>query len=153
MNKLDKLKYRPFMLHLAWRLNLILTWKVRENGFLNPRLGRRRRRGVWPPSNPNFIVPRALWPLWPLPAVFPFPDPIPRPFLVFCLRAPLLSCRSFKLRRLYALVSWSKRFLPENPLKSPELGGRGNCGDRKCLAGGRIIAELKLRFVWIIAAL
>lgn len=76
------------------------TWKVRLKRFLNPRRGRRRRRGVWPPSNPNFIVPRAFWPLCPLPAVFPFPDPIPRPFLVFCFLAPLLSLKSFNLRRL-----------------------------------------------------
>lgn len=82
-----------------------ITWKVRLKGFLNPRLGRRRRNGVWPPSNPNLAVPRAFWPLWPRPAVFPKPDPIPRPFLFFCFVAPGLSLRSFKLNRvLYALI-------------------------------------------------
>lgn len=79
---------------------------MRLNGFLNPRLGSLLRRGVWPPSKPNFIPFLALWPLWPFPAVLPFPDPIPRPFLVGCFLGTL-SLKSFKLRRLYARKPWN----------------------------------------------
>lgn len=74
---------------------------MRLKGFLKPRLGKRRRSGVWPPSKPSFPEPLALWPLWPLPAVLPFPDPIPLPFLVFCFLGTL-SLKSFRLKRLYA---------------------------------------------------
>src|ERR1035437_1515054 len=49
--------------------------------FVNPRLGRRRCSGIWPPSKPRFWpnpVP-ARCPLEPRVAVLPCPEPIPRP--------------------------------------------------------------------------
>lgn len=75
------------------------TWNVREKRFLNPRRGKRRRSGVWPPSKPNLAVPRAFCPLCPRPAVLPLPEPIPRPLRVFCFRAPGLSRRSLSRSR------------------------------------------------------
>src|ERR1019366_1513167 len=49
--------------------------------LVNPRFGRRRCSGIWPPSNPRFWlkpVP-ARWPLEPRVAVLPCPEPMPRP--------------------------------------------------------------------------
>src|SRR4051812_31121335 len=49
--------------------------------LVNPRFGRRRCSGIWPPSNPRFWlkpVP-ACWPLCPRAEVLPCPDPMPRP--------------------------------------------------------------------------
>src|SRR3984957_11010380 len=49
-------------------------------GGVKPRLGRRRWRGIWPPSKPLMRTPeRAVWPLPPRPACLPWPDPMPRP--------------------------------------------------------------------------
>ena len=48
--------------------------------LVNPRLGSRRARGIWPPSKPFFLLPLlAFWPLWPLAEVLPSPEPVPRP--------------------------------------------------------------------------
>ena len=50
--------------------------------FLNPLLGIRLYNGICPPSKPTLGAPeRAFCPLWPLPAVLPFPEPCPRPLL------------------------------------------------------------------------
>src|SRR5690348_12241242 len=51
------------------------------NGLVKPRLGMRRIRGIWPPSNPGRVWPpeRAVCPLPPLPDVLPNPEPGPRP--------------------------------------------------------------------------
>src|SRR5579859_1257817 len=48
---------------------------------MKPRFGRRRCSGICPPSKPTLWKPpeRALWPLWPRPAVLPQPEPMPRP--------------------------------------------------------------------------
>src|SRR5208337_2134423 len=45
----------------------------------------RRNSGIWPPSKPRRTPPpaRAFCPLCPLPAVFPCPEPTPRPSLLF----------------------------------------------------------------------
>src|ERR1700722_16943702 len=49
-------------------------------GGVKPRLGRRRCRGIWPPSKPLMRTPeRAVWPLPPRPACLPLPEPMPRP--------------------------------------------------------------------------
>ena len=50
---------------------------------LKPLLGIRLYKGICPPSNPGLTPPpeRAFCPLCPLPAVFPFPEPCPRPLL------------------------------------------------------------------------
>src|SRR5271157_2201424 len=47
----------------------------------------RRNRGIWPPSKPRRTPPpaRAFWPLFPLPAVLPWPEPTPRPSRLFFL--------------------------------------------------------------------
>src|SRR6202023_1410756 len=49
--------------------------------FVNPRFGRRRCNGIWPPSKPrNKRAPeRDHCPLCPRVEVLPMPDPIPRP--------------------------------------------------------------------------
>ena len=50
---------------------------------MKPLLGIRLYKGICPPSNPGLTPPpeRAFCPLCPLPAVFPFPEPCPRPLL------------------------------------------------------------------------
>src|SRR3990167_165548 len=69
---------------------------LRAKMFVNPRFGKRRYRGIWPPSNPLIETPvRAVWPLPPRPPVFPLPDPIPRLTRIFLRRAPSLSRISF----------------------------------------------------------
>src|SRR3954470_3616987 len=64
-----------------FRSSRFTTWASTRNGLVNPRLGRRRYIGIWPPSKPGLVPPpvRALWPLWPLPEVLPRPEPGPRP--------------------------------------------------------------------------
>src|SRR6218665_1310820 len=66
----------------------LTTWYSTRNGFLNPRsFGARMWNGSWPPSNPGRMLPRALEPLVPRPAVFPF-EPSPRPTRVLSVFAP-----------------------------------------------------------------
>src|SRR5208337_2215824 len=50
----------------------------------------RRNSGIWPPSKPRRTPPpaRAFCPLCPLPAVFPCPEPTPRPSLLLFFVAP-----------------------------------------------------------------
>src|SRR4029079_7227223 len=68
--------------------------------LLKPRFGRRRWSGIWPPSKPLMATPaRAFWPLVPLPAVLPSPEPMPRPSRFFALVAPGLSLISFSPMR------------------------------------------------------
>ena len=53
---------------------------------LNPLFGRRLYNGIWPPSKLLIATPDLdFWPLCPLEDVFPFPDPIPLPTLIFFL--------------------------------------------------------------------
>ncbi len=60
------------------------------NIFVNPRLGKRRCKGIWPPSKPGLMFPpeRLFWPFDPRPAVLPRPEPGPRPSRLRDLRAP-----------------------------------------------------------------
>src|SRR5215467_5476458 len=69
-----------------------------RNGFVNPYLGTRRMSGIWPPSNPGCLPPpeRANNPLCPLVAVFPCPDPGPRPIRFRFFLAPFAGARSCK---------------------------------------------------------
>src|SRR5262245_60824942 len=63
-----------------------------RNGLLKPRLGRRRKSGIWPPSKPLMATPeRPFWPLPPRPAVLPLPEPMPRATRMRALWAPGLS--------------------------------------------------------------
>src|SRR5499426_3612154 len=90
----------------------LISLNALRNGLLNPRLGRRRCNGIWPPSKPLTATPvRAFCPLTPRPAVLPLPEPMPRPtrrralrepgrsassesFIVFRPRLPLQGCMS-----------------------------------------------------------
>ena len=75
--------------------------KVKLNLLWKPRRGRRKRRGVCPPSKPRRgLRPRAFWPLCPRPHVLPRPDPIPLPTLRLAFVAPLLSFRSLRAKNL-----------------------------------------------------
>src|ERR1700689_3926229 len=59
------------------------------NGFVNPRFGRRRWMGVWPPSKCGVkLGTRAYGPFCPPPEGLPRPDPVPRPTRVFGRVAP-----------------------------------------------------------------
>src|SRR5262249_8382964 len=59
----------------------LTTCAMSLKGLVNPRFGRRRYIGIWPPSKPGLVCPpvRALCPLLPLPEVFPKPEPAPLP--------------------------------------------------------------------------
>ena len=76
--------------------------------FVKPRLyGIRFMIGSCPPSNP-IRTPgpdRAFWPLWPLPAVFPFPEPIPRPIRFLRVLEPSLGFKSVRLSGIPGLLS------------------------------------------------
>src|SRR6202030_4689190 len=62
------------------------------DGLTNPRFGRRRCRGIWPPSKPLMRTPeRAVWPLPPRPACLPLPEPMPRPTRMRAFDDPGLS--------------------------------------------------------------
>src|SRR5213593_1016471 len=66
----------------SWpRCRTFTTCAACLNGFVKPRFGMRRTRGIWPPSNPGRTLPpwRAVCPLPPRPAVLPIPEPGPRP--------------------------------------------------------------------------
>src|SRR6202049_912367 len=82
--------------------------------LVKPRFGSRRCSGIWPPSNPLMRTPeRAVWPLPPLPAVLPLPEPMPRPTRMRFLREPALSAisLSFIVRFLYpwSMISTENR--------------------------------------------
>lgn len=66
---------------LSW--SRLKTWYSTLLILLKPNLGNRIWVGVWPPSNPLFRFAPALafWPLWPLVAVPPWPEPSPRAIL------------------------------------------------------------------------
>src|SRR6266851_856747 len=57
------------------------TWYSTRKMLVKPRLGRRRCRGIWPPSKPRISdePEREPWPLWPRVEVLPMPEPMPRP--------------------------------------------------------------------------
>src|SRR5215475_12636069 len=59
--------------------------------FVNPRLGKRRCRGIWPPSKPRSRrePERDPCPLWPRVEVLPIPLPMPRPTRLRLAVAPL----------------------------------------------------------------
>src|SRR3954467_12128415 len=65
--------------------------------FVNPRLGIRRERGIWPPSKPTRGLPppvRAVWPLPPRVDVLPCPVLRPKPLrfrFLWTPRAHLIS--------------------------------------------------------------
>src|SRR5215469_11329156 len=87
----------------ASRSTLITVYSVRKM-LVKPRLGRRRCRGIWPPSKPRIRLEpeREPWPLWPRVDVLPMPDPIPRPTRlrsVFALRG------ARRLERLVGIIS------------------------------------------------
>ena len=68
--------------------------RLPKRGFnaLKPLFGSLLNKGIWPPSYPFIETPeRDFCPLTPLPAVFPFPDPIPLPTLleVLCSFTPI----------------------------------------------------------------
>ena len=62
-----------------------------------PLLGKVLARGVCPPSNPSGAPPpdREFCPPWPLPAVLPLPEPLPRPTRTLSCFACGLSLRLF----------------------------------------------------------
>src|SRR5689334_24067173 len=59
--------------------------------LVNPRFGRRRCKGIWPPSKPRIMrePERERWPLWPRAEVLPMPLPMPRPTRFLFDVAPL----------------------------------------------------------------
>src|SRR6516225_3089874 len=82
-----------------------------RNGLWKPRFGTRRCNGIWPPSNPrlNLNPDRDFAPLFPRPAVFPCPDPWPRPMRFFACFMP------FGGRRLLNDIGDFLRDPPDSP--------------------------------------
>src|SRR5271163_2427542 len=64
----------------AIRSRLTTVYSVRKI-LVNPRLGKRRCSGIWPPSKPRIMrePERERCPLCPRAEVLPMPEPIPRP--------------------------------------------------------------------------
>src|SRR3984957_3180767 len=78
-----------------WMRSRLTSANSSRKILLKPRFGRRRCSGIWPPSKPLMRTPeRAVWPLPPRPAVFPLPEPMPRPTRMRFLREPALSAIS-----------------------------------------------------------
>src|SRR5689334_19604318 len=73
--------------------------------LVKPRLGRRRWRGIWPPSKPRIMrdPERERWPLWPRVEVLPMPDPMPRPTR-FLLEFAFLGARKFERFIMFSAV-------------------------------------------------
>src|SRR5215470_5362407 len=73
----------------AARRSRLTTWYVVLNRALEKpfSLGSLRCNGIWPPSNAGEMLPLALLPLVPRPAVLPL-DASPRPTRVLAVRAP-----------------------------------------------------------------
>src|ERR1700691_2365990 len=71
--------------------------------LVNPRLGRRRCSGIWPPSKPRIKLEpvREPWPLCPRVEVLPMPDPMPRPTRLLPVLA-FLGARKFD--RFFAMI-------------------------------------------------
>src|SRR5579884_3550213 len=69
---------------------LTMLKRVRKALLLKPRLGRRRKRGIFPPSEPKWILPpaRAPEPLVPRVEDLPCPEDSPRPTRLRFLWAP-----------------------------------------------------------------
>src|SRR5215472_9479600 len=74
----------------ARRSRLKIRYSVRKM-LVKPRLGRRRCKGICPPSKPRSRrePDREPWPLWPRVEVLPMPLPIPRPTRLRLAVAPL----------------------------------------------------------------
>src|SRR5207247_1167041 len=82
-----------------WRT--FTTWAGCLKGFVKPRFGMRRMRGICPPSNPGRVWPpvRAVCPLPPRPAVLPIPEPGPRPLRMRARCEPAGARRPCSTRR------------------------------------------------------
>src|SRR5918994_316710 len=83
---------------VASRTSRLMAWYSTRNGLLKPRsLGTRMWSGIWPPSKPAGILPRAPWPLVPRPAVLPPLPPMPRPTRLRLFLEPGAGVRSWIL--------------------------------------------------------
>src|SRR5215510_605473 len=110
----------------CWMRPRLTSLRVFAHTFLNPRLGRRRCNGIWPPSKPLTATPvRAFWPLTPRPAVLPLPEPMPRPTRRRDLRAPGLSAISLSFIALSSLAS-----LADHADEVAHLGDHAACRRR-----------------------
>src|SRR5258705_2858743 len=76
------------------RFTMLNSWRKM---LVNPRLGMRRCKGIWPPSKPRIMREplRERWPLWPRVEVLPMPEPIPRPTR-FLFSAAFFGARTFE---------------------------------------------------------
>src|SRR5262249_59788588 len=112
-------------------LTLIVENCFLNGALVNPRFGIRRCNGIWPPSNPRFwLLPeRDHIPLLPRAAVFPCPEPGPRPMrFVLCvdpgsgrsvlMPAMLLLQNSYQVRNFCDHTSNRRRILSfSNPIQ------------------------------------
>src|SRR3954471_8549425 len=102
--------------------------------LLNPRFGKRRWSGIWPPSKPLMRTPlRAVWPLPPRPACLPLPEPMPRPTRIRSFTAPALSLMS---------LSFTKALLPSVDDAHEVLDLLDHAAHRGRVLQGRGSAEL-----------
>jgi hypothetical protein len=84
---------------------------TRTHRFLNPRLGKRRCRGVCPPSKPRgmLTLARFFCPFMPRPLVFPRPDPIPRPTRFRCVVCVVFGLVGWLVGWSVDWVGWRER--------------------------------------------
>src|SRR5580698_5060306 len=92
------------------RVRLMTVYSTRKI-LVNPRLGRRRWSGIWPPSKPRIRLEpeRDPWPLCPRVEALPIPDPMPRPTrlrLVFAFFGALRFDRFIAIAFISANARW-----------------------------------------------
>src|SRR3989338_7651248 len=99
--------------------------------LVNPRLGMRRIRGVWPPSKPMSLPSpeRERWPFGPRVAVWPVPEPSPMPRRIGRRREPGTGSRleremiSFGATEVLALATLFSTELEDVFLRAKKLEG------------------------------
>ena len=78
-------------------LSMLTICKSKPFTLEKPFFGSFKYKGVWPPSKPRGVRP-FCW--WPFPQFFPLPDPVPRPFLLFCKNYLVMS----KIKQKYFYI-------------------------------------------------
>src|ERR1044072_5682108 len=119
-------------------------------GFVTPRFGRRRWIGIWPPSNHTGIPPpeRAFLPLWPLPAVPPWPVAAPLPRRFVCFIAP---AAGWMFPSLMTSVLLDRHQVADLEDHAPDLGRVGvhhgvlHLADAERAHGGPLVLRMPAR--------
>src|SRR6266436_1531628 len=100
------------------RFTMLNSWRKM---LVNPRLGMRRCKGIWPPSKPRIMREplRERWPLCPRAEVLPIPEPMPRPTR-FLFSAAFFGARTLE-RFINKLSAVSSQFFLRTELRRKYL--------------------------------